>query len=143
MKSRSIVRLDIATLTANDTCSLNYWERQFAAHEQPRCCSSCRINQLPKSEQFQLQRKSKKADEGALHLISFDTSPLKGFVQMCTMFTFCAHRELPEIQQDSAFHRAHRAHNVHGCARDPGIYGTVRKLDDPTKKIEIHIVSAH
>src|ERR1700749_3017332 len=58
-------------------------------------------------------RRSVESKQGALHLIAFDTSPLKGFVQMCTLCTFCAHGELRERKELRPFLRAQSARDVH------------------------------
>lgn len=58
-------------------------------------------------------RKSVKSFRGALHLILFDTSPLKGFVQMCTLCTFCARGEPRARQVLRTFPRAQSARDVH------------------------------
>lgn len=71
----------MATLAATITAISVDRKRLFAADEEPRTCSSCGVKQLPESHQFQQRRKSKKANGGALHLIVFDTSPLKVHTQ--------------------------------------------------------------
>lgn len=81
MKSGSFVRLVKATVTAKNTCGLHYSKRQFALHERAQTCSSAGSRQVPNLNQFAQQRESRKADEGAAHLISFDTSPLVGHTQ--------------------------------------------------------------
>jgi hypothetical protein len=59
------------------------------------------------------RRETLESQRGALHLNLFDTSPLKGFVQMSTLCTFCAHGELRERQELRTFLRAQRARDVH------------------------------
>jgi len=62
---------------------------------------------------FGIPPKSVESLRGALHLISFDTSPLKGFVQMCTLCTFRARGELRARKELRMFPCAQSARNVH------------------------------
>lgn len=58
------------------------------------------------------RRETLESLKGASHLILFDTSPLKGFVQMCTMCTFRARSELRARKELRTFPRAQRAQDV-------------------------------
>lgn len=60
---------------------------------------------------FGIPPKSVESKRGALHLILFDTSPLKGFVQMCTLCTFCARGEPRERKELKRF-RVHKVHEM-------------------------------
>ena len=47
-----------------------------------------RLIHQAQSSDSRFRRETLESQRGALHLILFDTSPLKGFMQMCTKRTF-------------------------------------------------------
>ena len=78
-----------------------------------------------------------------MHLIFYDTSPLKVFMQMCTMRTFCAHGEVRESRGVTRL----SVHNVHVtctlCTRVQGSQAAKEKANGPAKKVAIHILPRH